>query len=1109
MKFIAILLLVACMQVSAGVKSQTVTYKAKDISLTEIFSVIKSQTGYVFFYSYSSLKEAKPITIDVKNEALQNVLDICFKDQPFTYLIKGRTIVVKEKPAPVTMFQEQEDRDLSDTLHSVLGKIRNEKGEPMPNVSIVIKGASIGTTSNLQGNYSINVSGKDVVLVFSYIGYLTQEVRVGTRTSVDILLKPDEKAQEEIVVVGYGVQKKVNQTGSVASLHPKAISGMPVPNTLNLLQGQLSGVQITVPGGQPGADQGMIRIRGAGSIGTDINNASKNNPLIIIDGVQSDLRDLGNLNPTDIASLSVLKDAASSAIYGSRAAGGVILVTTRSGEKGKARVTLNTLYGIQQAVVLPQFVDSWDYAILKNESRRNAGQTDFFTQEEIDGLKAGNDPDKYANTYWLDSLFSNAPMSKYDLSVSGGTENISYLVAGGYLQQDGILLNQKASLTNLRSSINVNITNRLKIGLNVWGAQNIAKQAYDPIEETMRRAYFAQPLVPVKWVKGVAAGQYTGNTDLGQGNPKGVQNPIQHALLGYRKNVNNRINLQFNGTIEIMRGLKYNLLTAYKNVSGREEAYQPAWENFRYNGVRSLGNDINYLQADYSNTDQFQIDNLLTYEKLISKDHQLNVLLGQSALSANTLSNSASVQNLPGTLQILDVGVSNPIVGGSKSKYTLQSFFGRLNYGWKSRYLFEANFRYDGSSRFPDNRKYGLFPSFSGAWKITEEAFMKDLQFVSNLKLRGSWGVLGNQNIGNYPHAQTLNLQQTYLDANGNVVSGAAITSLANDILRWEETTVIDFGLDLALWQGKIDVTVDYFKKITDGILTTLPLPLSLGRVGPPYQNAAKVLNKGWEYAITYRDNIGKLNYQLSTNLGTLYNEVTDFNGQERIIDLWIIREGEQINSFYGLEATGIFQTPEEVTKHAFQTSTTSPGDLKFRDVNSDGIIDDNDRVVIGHMIPKYSYGFAVRLNYQGFDLSALFQGIAGAVNYANGFGNDALRNPRATTIVDWLNRWTPENPSTKFIRVRWEDGNNSVNNSYWLRNGDYLRLKNVQIGYTFTQRSITNTGLNSARVYFSGQNLLTFTKVRHWDPEQFPSVINMQLHPQTKVFAVGLTVNF
>jgi TonB-linked SusC/RagA family outer membrane protein len=1081
-------------------QNQRLSINQKNISIENIIQMIEDKTDYYFMYSALTVDVKRTVDMEATNKSVPEILDEIFKDTDISWKINGRLIALSKIGESPSVVQQ---------LRTVSGKVTDSSGAPLPGVTVVVKGTPTGTITGADGRYSLFNIPAGATLQFSFVGMKTQEVVVGSQANINAVMEEEAIGIEEVVAVGYGVQKKINLTGSLSTVGSENIVNKPVANTINLLQGQMAGVQITVPGGQPGNDQGMIRVRGAGSIGTDINNANKNNPLIIIDGIQADLNDLGNLNPSDIANLSVLKDAASSAIYGSQAAGGVILVTTKRGEKGKARITLNTLQGIQQATVLPDFVDSWEYAMLKNEARRNAKQTDTFSQEEIDGLKAGADPDKYANTNWLDYLFDNAMMSQYELSVNGGTDKLSYLVSGGYLDQDGILLNQSATRANIRSNISVNVTDKLKIGMNIWGSQDKASQGYETIENTMMKAYFAQPLVPVKWTSGPAAGLYAGYTELGTGNPKPVQNPVQAALLGSRKSVNNRINIQINGTIEILTGLKYSLVAAYKNVSERSEAYNPTWENFRYNGARSQGNDINSLETNYRNTDQYQIDNLFTYEKQISANHYLNILLGQSALSNSYLSNSASVQNLPGTLQVLDVGVSNPQVGGSKNKYTLQSFFGRLNYGFKDKYLFEANFRYDGSSRFPKSKKYGIFPSFSGAWRITEEAFMKNLVWMSNLKLRGSWGVLGNQNIGNYPHTQTLNLQQNYLDANGNVVTGAAITSLANDILQWEETSVVDVGLDFSLWKNKLDFTIDYFRKMTDGILTTLPLPLSLGNVTPPYQNAAKVLNRGWEYLVVYRDKVGKLNYQISANLSTLYNEVTDFNGQERIYDLWIIREGEQINSYYGLDAIGIFQTPEEVSEHAFQTTTTAPGDLKYRDVNHDEKIDENDRVVIGKMIPKYSYGFDLKLFYGNIDFSATFQGIDGAVNYAYGFGNDAVMNPRANTIKDWLNRWTPEKPSTKYIRVKFQDINNTPRNSYWLRSGDYLRLKNIQLGYTFRKEFLKRSGLESLRLYFSGQNILTFTKVKHWDPEQFPSVTNMQLHPQTKVYALGLNINF
>lgn len=991
----------------------------------------------------------------------------------------------------------------------ITGVVYDNDQNPLPGASIVAKGTQVGTVTDFDGNFSITVPDGVTTLIFSYVGFKKQEIEIGSQTVISTQLLLDATSLDEVVIVGYGIQKKANLTGSVTSLDTENVSDLPVPNTLNRLQGQLSGVQLTLPGGQPGADQPIVRVRGATSIGGDSNNTARNNPLVIIDGIQASLEDLARINPNAIENLSVLKDAASSAIYGARAANGVILVTTKTGVVGKPKISFGINSGIQTAIVLPQFVGAVDYAILKNESRTNRGEAPYFTEEEIQILRDQNDP-QVGDTFWMDELFGSAPITQYDLSVSGGSENVQYLFSGGWVDQEGIMLNQSADRFNFRSNLNAKLSDRISLGMNVWGFRNIARRGFETTSNTLRRAYFSQPLVPARWTEGPAEGELAGWTVLGSGNPKQIQNPLLFALGGSNIRTNDRFNIQFNADIELAKNLSYSGVYGYSVNNDKTEAYRPILRYSRFDGT-DPGAGFNQTQSrrQFSQDNQYQIDNLLNYNNTWD-NHTLGVLVGHSILNFDNDFFSASVEDLVGDIEQLDVGVTNPTVGGNAFDWSLQSFFGRMSYNFKDKYLLEANFRADGSSRFSDSRKYGYFPSFSGAWRISEENFLKDSKLISNLKVRGSWGILGNQEIGNYPSAQTYNLEQFYVGADGSLVSGAAITDLANPALQWEETTTTNLGLDFSLWNGKLDMTVDYFEKVTDGILVRLPLPLTLGEVSPPFQNAAQVKNSGWEFSGSYRERIGDFNFGISGNFNILKNEVTDFNDQESIIGRTIIKEGEQINAFFGFNNTGIFQTQEEVDNSPFQSNSTAPGDLIYEDVNQDGVIDQDDRTVIGNFIPKYSYGFNLDFGYKGVDLGLFFQGVGDVAVYSYGFGNDAVRNPRANPIDDWLKRWTPENPSTEFPRIVRGEQNNVQTSSYWLRDASFLRLKNIQLGYTFPESpSFRSMGLSSLRIYFSGQNLWTITDATQWDPETFPSETNSRQHPQTKVISIGLNASF
>lgn len=991
----------------------------------------------------------------------------------------------------------------------ITGNVTDENGEPLPGVAIVEEGTTNGTVTNFDGVYTLGVSPEAENLIFSFVGMQKNVVPINNQTVIDLVMKSESIGMDEIVVVGYGTQKKVNLTGAVAVLDTEALENRPVPNTLSMLQGQMPGVQLTTPGGQPGADQPIIRIRGAVSIGTDSNNTSKNNPLVLIDGVQATLSDFGRINPNEIESISVLKDAASSSIYGTRAAGGVILVTTKQGVKGKVNIVFNAYTGIQEAVVLPEFVDSWDYAILKNEARVNAGKNPYFTQETIDNLKNGTDPDLYANTKWFDELFSTGTINKYDLSVSGGSDKVSYAFSGGYLDQKGVMLKQSANRVNYRSNIKAKLSDKITMGLNLWGYRSTAKRAYSSSGDIIRRAYFSQPLIPVRWTTGVAEGELAGYTELGSSNPKGVQNPVQRAINGENVQISDKFSAQINTEIKLLKGLKYNSVIAYTVNNKDIAAYRPLINLTRFSGAIA-SQSLTETKANRSNLseDQYQIDNILNYENTFG-DHAFNALVGHSFIDYKADYFSASGRNLPGDLEILDVAVDDFAIGGWRSDWSLLSYFARLNYIFKDKYLFEANLRKDASSRFPDENKWATFPSFSIGWKVSEEAFMQNIDFINNFKVRAGWGMVGNDQISNYPHDQTFNFSQFYVDNNGNLLTGAAITSISNSLLQWEETTSKNIGIDLGLFRNKLEVSVDYFDNNSNGILTQLPLPSIFGGVSEPYQNAASVSNSGIEFLVGYRDHIGKFKYSINANLSTLNNEVTDFNGQESIDGKRIIREGDPINAFYGLDAIGIFQSPEEVTNHAFQSNTTAPGDLIYRDVDGSGTIDENDRVVIGKPIPGVSYGFTLGTQYEGFDFSAFFQGVSDVDFYAYGWGNDAVRNPRTNTITDWLDRWTEDDPSTTMIRIVSEEQNNKIDNSYWLRNGSYLRLKNIQLGYTLNSETLNKVGFKSVRFYVSGQNLLTWSKVEDWDPEQLPSTTNMSQHPQLKTWAVGINAKF
>ena len=1094
----------------ASVKDIFIKIDLSNASILEVFKQIEERSNFKFNYEETTLDQSSRFTFNVRKRSIASILQSIGRESGLKFRRINNVIDVS--------LSDRSTKQVIDEVMlevTVTGAITDENGEPLPGATVLEKGTTNGTITDVNGKYSINVKDGNAILVISFLGYRVEEASVAGRSVVDVVMFRDITALQEIVVVGYGTQKKVNLTGSVASLDTDNVNDIPVPNTLNRLQGQLAGVQLTLPGGQPGEDQPIVRVRGATSINNDPdgdpNNTNKNNPLVIIDGIQSTLQDLARLNPNVIENLSVLKDAASSAIYGARAANGVILVTTKTGATGKPTVNFGINTGMQEAIVLPEFVGAVDYAILKNEARANRGEDPIFSDEDIQILRDQNDP-RVANTFWMDELFDTAPMTQYDVSISGGSENIRYLFSGGRVDQEGIMLNQSAERTNFRSNLNAKLTDRISLGMNVWGFRNVAKRGFQTTSETLRRAYFSSALVPPRWTEGPAEGELAGESPFGFP-VNGVQNPLLYALGGHNITTNDKFSIQLNPKIEITKNLSFSGVYGYSVNNNEVDAYRPILQLRTFDGQIATRGTRNYDQTlarrSLSRDDQYQVDNLLNYSNTWG-NHTLGVLVGHSVLNFENTFFLASAEGLAGNIQQVDAGTLNPVAEGRASDWALQSFFGRVSYNFNEKYLFEANFRADGSSRFAESRRYGYFPSFSGAWRISEEDFLKDNPLIANLKLRASWGILGNQEIGNYPSQQAFNIEEFYVDADGNLVTGAAITDLANNVLQWEETTTTNFGLDFTLWEGKLDMSVDYFEKVTDGILVRLPLPPTLGQVNSPFQNAAVVENRGWEFTARYRENIGEFSFSFAGNFNILKNEVTDFNDQQAINGTFVIKEGEQINAFFGFENTGIFQEEDEVTNSPFQSTTTAPGDLIYADTDLDGEITPDDRVVIGNSIPRFSYGFNLDFGYKGFDMGLFFQGVGDVEGYSRGFGNDAVSNPRANPIDDWLNRWTPENPSTEFPRIVRADRNNSQVSSYWLRDASFLRLRNIQVGYTFPELpAFESIGLTSLRIYFSGQNLLTFSNTTQWDPEVFPSETESRQHPQTKVISFGLNASF
>lgn len=979
----------------------------------------------------------------------------------------------------------------------VSGTVWDSTNEVVIGASILEKGTTNGTLTDTDGAFQLQVN-PNATLVVSFVGYKTQELSVGKGGVFKITLQDDSKLIDEVVVVGYGTQKKANLTGSVASVSSKDLENIPSANATNLLQGRMPGVVLTSNGGQAGNDTPEIRIRGVGTMGY-------NDPMVLIDGVEASVSQMAQIAAADIDNVSVLKDAASASIYGVRAANGVILVTTKRGQESRPSINYSGSYTIQKAAILPDYVDSYNWALMYNESNGR----EMYTSDMLQKLKDGSDPDHYANTDWADALFRTAPMTQHNLSMSGGSKDVHYMISAGYLNQEGIMKKTGYERFNFRSNVDAKL-GRFKMGLNLAGSKENKKEPASSITSSdglMRTlSWFTRPTVPVQY----SNGEY-GQVDGSSISYTTFKNPIQMMNLGNKKNNGYSFDGNVFAELDIVKGLKFRSSLAYKyymndvsTYSSRSAKYD-AEGNVLYEDDNNSLNEYHWLNQSYTN------ENLLTYN--LKKDaHELNVLLGHSILEYHEKTYYAYKEGFAtDNLYELDAATKNDNVGGSAAEYSLQSFFGRVNYNYDNRYLFEFNVRHDGSSRMPKKHRYATFPSLSGAWIMTNEKFMEDVEPLSYLKIRASWGKLGNQEIGNYAYTPTMAASYNYYLGDEKVI-GMAENIVANDDIKWETTAITDLGFDAAFWNSRINVTFDYFNKITSDILLQLSMPTTfLGTLSAPYQNAGKVRNRGWELSATYNDHKGDWGWQAGFSLSGVKNKIIDNKGIDTYSGQTINREGYAIGSYYGLKAIGLYRTEADLNRTNSQGVvitqnglTPSLGDIMYEDTNDDGNINDDDRQIIGNPFPELSYSFNLGASWKNFDLTTFWQGVAGIYRYN---WEQATITNGGNMTTRWLDRWSTSNPNGSMPSL----GNsyNEAYSSFWLDKADYLRLKNIELGYNFDKNLLRGIGIESLRLYLQATNLLTITSLKNYDPEKTSSDTRGDVHPNTKSFSFGVNIKF
>ncbi len=995
-------------------------------------------------------------------------------------------------------------------------------GESIPGVSIAVKGTNTGTVTGADGTFSITVPSSQSVLVFSNIGYTSQEVTVGSQSTLRVTLQEDVAVLSEVVVVGYGEQKKINLTGAVETIKFDDAVNIPVTNSAQMMYGRFSGVQLTQSSGLPGADGSSINIRGIGTFGNS-------NPLVVIDNIQyNGLTEFNNLAPSDIESISVLKDASASAIYGARGANGVIVVTTKKGKKGKLTVDYNTYTGIQRVTVVPEYLDGVNYAILRNERDRNANGANAqlrFTQANIDAIRNGTMPDQYANTNWARETLRDAPIQNHYLSFSGGSDNLTYRISLGYLNQQAIV---RGKFKSDRYTLGLNLSTKASQWLTISNVTNAywskfrgpAGGAGAITGETgiINQFQRSSPLVPAYYSNGefgIVDGSYQ-NVNFSYP----ITNALQTGIQGDNEQDNINISERIGLSAKIANGLTFetsgSLVLDFQNSSNFNPTFTTRdWEGnlVGQNLLNSLNNNLNF---DY----RLLNENILRYATIWKQPHNFQVMAGHSVIYDKNDGFSGSLQGFPSNniQEFNGGGVINPSVSGGASEVSWQSFFGRVNYNYKEKYLLELNIRRDGSSRFGPNNRYGNFPSVSAGWNLARESFLSDVKWVSNFKVRSSWGISGNDRIGNYIYEQTYNTGLDYVLGNDVVVGAVALTSLANPNITWETIRQFNLGLDLELFQNRLYFSADYFRRnSTDILYTNFPIPNSLGVTNLAAQNAAGMLNKGLELTANYNETFGGLKVNLGANVTRMAdNEVTSLGpgGEETISGNSIIRIGQPFNAYYGYQVLGVFQTDEEVANAPVQFGSplTAPGDLRYADVSGpdgtpDGQVNAFDRVVIGNPFPKLIYNFNANFEYRGFDLTILFQGLDRVDRILNGNGQLPMADDRNNALSYWIDRWTPESPSTTLPRLG--GANNTVFSSFYVEDASFLRLKNLELGYTLPVQLSSKVGIRKLRVFVGGQNLATFTKLKNFDPERATGGNTDRLTPLYKIYSVGLNLKF
>jgi len=1098
-------------------------------SLTDAFSQIEANSQFIFAYDEALTEKSGKSKFSKRfnNATLADVLGFLSQRYRLSFKRVNETINVRQLGVITQPIIEEISAPEQQTVRGTVTS--SEDGQPLPGVTILVKGTTTGTTTDIDGEYSLSVPD-GATLQFSYIGFQTTEVVVGNQTVVNVTLQVDLSELEEVVVVGYGTQTRREVTGAISSVKSEELEKMSVQSFDQALQGRAPGVVVTQNSGEPGGGV-SVRVRGVGSFGN-------NEPLYVIDGFpvsvqnsgaasagfgNNQFNSLAMLNPKDIESIEVLKDASAASIYGARAANGVVLITTKRGNAGQARVNFSVDMGLQEAWRQPEFLNAAEFAELANESYVNAGEAPNPEWANPSSLGEG--------TNWVDQLFRTGLQQDYNLNIQGGSDKMQASVNFNYFNQEGILIESGFERYTFRNNLDFQVNEKLKFGTS--STLSFAEQ------QTFRSGNFANGLfnIGLSMLPTIEEDGFVNGPSLyystGLDNPVIRANELENFLTTIRS-----LNTAFM-SYEVVPGLTYRLNVGADLILTKSDRFDPRYD-------RGLANnpDADLFQRRTQSVD-WLVENTLNYNKSFG-DHNFDVLVGQTAQRYEFLTLDASATEfINNDIRAISLN-ANPErrgAGGGGTRWALASYIGRLRYNYKDKYLLSASVRVDGSSRFGSNNRFGTFPSISAGWRVSEEDFF-DVAWIDDLKVRASYGVLGGDRIGDFARLTRFSANTEYTLGGGaqGPITGVSLAALGNPSLAWEESTQTDFGIDAAFFNGRLTLVADYFIKETDGLLVSAPTPASAGVPNNPTVNAGLVRNQGLEVALGYRKATGDFNYDVSVNFATLDNEVVSIGAGQPIFggtggasdrfDITRIAPGLPLGHYFGFVVDGIYQTSGDLTGvNDFRNPV--PGDLIFRDTNGrdsegnltgepDGQINNDDRTIIGNPIPDFTYGVNVSMNYKNFDFTMFWQGVAGRelfnvfkqqtwqIPYFNGAGV-------TNSVREMLGRWTGPGTSNDIPRNSYDDVNNyPFSSQFYVEDGSFVRLRNLQIGYTLPSNLTEKLGVQNARFYIGGQNLITITDYSGFDPEigdqggsSRQSGVDNGVYPLPRTYRAGLNFTF